>query len=310
MMPTKHLHVLLIEDNVGDADLIRHLLARQTHFSLIYLLSHVETIQMAAEKLCTERFDVILLDWNLPDSNGLATLDQLYGLVPQSPIIILTGISNDLLTFEFVQHGVQDFVLKNECTSHLLQRVIHYAIERKHIEEHLKQLATHDPLTGLPNRALLYDRLAQALQRSERDRAANSVSWRGAVMLLDLDHFKTINDSLGHDQGDTVLQLAANRLRACLREIDTVARFGGDEFVAVIEGILNRADCLCIAQKILQSLNEPLSVSETQVFIAASIGISIFPDDGKEIASLIKCADIAMYSAKGQRGQIRFYQDQ
>jgi diguanylate cyclase (GGDEF)-like protein len=309
MMQEKRVRVLLVEDNPGDVRLIKEMLASPAYFGVTYQLSQVEILSVAVQLCSINPIDVILLDLNLPDSAGMETLQSLNGMFPQLPIVVLTGLNDAELTMQSVQHGAQDYVTKEECTSQLLARVIHYAIERKRIEAQLKYLATHDSLTGLPNRALFYDRLGLATKRTIR-KNTGGLNWKAAILVMDLDNFKQINDSLGHASGDKVLRELAPRLRASLRQSDTVARLGGDEFAFVLEGILNREDSSCVAQKILKSLSEPAILAGDPYPLSASIGISIFPDHAEEPESLIRYADKAMYAAKRQHEHIRFYQDQ
>jgi diguanylate cyclase (GGDEF)-like protein len=308
-MQEKRVRVLLVEDNPGDVRLIKEMLASPAYFGVTYQLSQVEVLSVAVQPCSINPIDVILLDLNLPDSTGMETLQSLNGMFPQIPIIVLTGLNDAELTMQSVQYGAQDYVTKEECTSQLLTRVIHYAIERKRIEAQLKYLATHDSLTGLPNRALFYDRLGLATKRTIR-KNTGGLNWKAAIIVMDLDNFKQINDCLGHASGDKVLRELAPRLRASLRQSDTVARLGGDEFAFVLEGILNREDSICVAQKILKSLNEPAILTGNPYPLSASIGISIFPDHAEDLELLIRFADKAMYAAKRQHEHIRFYQDQ
>ena len=164
--------------------------------------------------------------------------------------------------------------------------------ERKQSEQFILHLATHDALTGLPNRHLLNDRIQQALIQSQREAAQT------AVLFIDLDQFKTINDSLGHDVGDLLLKEVAQRLVSCLRNGDTVARSGGDEFVVVLTDISNAQEAATVAQKLLDALIAPYQISGNDMRTTASIGIAIFPDDGENVETLIKNSDLAMYYAK------------
>ena len=169
--------------------------------------------------------------------------------------------------------------------------VVRDITERKYAEEQIKHLAYHDALTGLPNRLLFKDRLTVALSHAQRDRA------RLAVLFLDLDRFKVINDSLGHNIGDQLLQAVAARVQACVRESDTVARLGGDEFILLLP--LSRSDDAApVAQKILEAIRYPFHIEGREFFITTSLGISLYPEDGTDAEALIKNADTAMYQAK------------
>lgn len=307
-MPNERIRVLLVEDNPGDARLIREMLAGPAYFGTSYQLSSVETLASAHQICSDQEFEAILLDLNLPDSTGLQALESLDEVLPQVPIIVLTGLNDVELTVQSVQHGAQDYITKEECTSQLLTRVLYYAMERKRVEAQLKYLATHDTLTGLPNRALFYDRLGLAIKRTIR-KNTGGLNWKAAVMIMDLNNFKQVNDNFGHESGDKVLRQLAPRLRMGLRQSDTVARLGGDEFAFVLEGIQEQADCLFVTQKILRSFQGPILLKGTPYSLSASIGISIFPDDGDEIDLLIHYADQAMYIAKRQQDPVRFYKD-
>ncbi|UVE17404.1 EAL domain-containing protein [Pseudomonas sp. LS44] len=172
----------------------------------------------------------------------------------------------------------------------------------KHAEARLDYQAHHDPLTGLPNRLLFENRLRMALQEAQAD------DRQGAVLFLDLDRFKHINDSLGHPIGDLLLKSIAMRLRDQLRDIDTVARLGGDEFIILLPGLHQPADAEHVASKLLRCFGTAFEADEHEFFISASIGISLFPQDGTDVATLIKNADAAMYRSKSKgRNRAEFY---
>ncbi len=164
--------------------------------------------------------------------------------------------------------------------------------ERIQTEKRLHYLATHDTLTGLPNRSLYNDRARHAIASARR------TSSTLAFMYLDLDGFKAVNDSHGHDKGDQLLRVVGDRLQFCLRETDTVARFGGDEFTICLENISHPMDAAIVAQKINAQLAAPFQVGKDKFQISASIGISIYPDDGVEVGELLSKADTAMYRVK------------
>jgi len=173
---------------------------------------------------------------------------------------------------------------------------------RKQVDMLLEYLALHDALTNLPNRQLLQDRLELALDRARREN-------RGllAVMMLDLDNFKEINDTYGHACGDQLLKLVAQRLQKTLRKSDTAARLGGDEFVLVSEGINNLESCMIVAQKVLDALSQPAEIEGQQFQITASLGISLYSPEGGDATTLLRQADIAMYDAKQVRNCYKFY---
>ncbi|MDQ2694127.1 MAG: EAL domain-containing protein [Pseudomonadota bacterium] len=171
--------------------------------------------------------------------------------------------------------------------------------ERKAAEERIRHLAHHDGLTGLPNRTLLADRLTQALVQAKRHH------YQVAVLFIDLDRFKTINDSLGHDVGDRLLTQVAARLTASVREGDTVARLGGDEFVIVLPDLHDSRDAALVADKILRALAQPVAIDRHELHITPSIGISVYPDHGSDAPTLMKNADTAMYKVK-DRGRNSF----
>jgi diguanylate cyclase (GGDEF)-like protein/PAS domain S-box-containing protein len=176
--------------------------------------------------------------------------------------------------------------------------------ERKKMEQKLEEMATHDFLTSLPNRVLLTDRFSMAAALAHRNKA------RLAIMSLDLDKFKTINDTLGHEAGDQVLKTVATRITAVIRASDTIARIGGDEFVLVMQETKRREDATAIAQKILDSFAEPLLIDAHPVQLSTSIGIAIYPEDAEDLETLIKKSDAAMYYSKGHgRNQFKFFSD-
>ncbi len=174
--------------------------------------------------------------------------------------------------------------------------------ERKQAEARIQYMAMHDALTGLPNRTLLKDRLGQAIAQAQRN------GTQVAVLMLDLDHFKIINDSLGHHVGDLLLQAVAQRLQLSLRECDTAARLGGDEFVIALSNVTAAEHVETVARKVLAALIKPFEIDDRKLYIGCSIGIAHFPADGEDSGLLLRAADTAMYDAKkGGRGDYRFF---
>ena len=192
--------------------------------------------------------------------------------------------------------------LYKAATTTVIQCNLRDITDRKEAEARIRYMALHDALTGLPNRTLFEDRLDNAIAQARRHQAPV------AVLMLDLDRFKNINDSLGHHVGDELLEQVAARLRACLRESDTAARLGGDEFAISLPELASIEDAKTVAEKILEVLQEPFQVEQHELNIGGSIGIARYPDDGTDHATLLRAADAAMYDAKAQgRGIYRFF---
>lgn len=288
--------ILLVEDNDVDAHLTQDILAEWSIEQ--FDITHVTRLSEAFTHLARERFDAVLLDLSLPDGYGLPTLRQMQAANPTIPIIVLSGVSDQTLALQAVQNGAQDYLVKGQGQPELLARSIRYAIERKRAEERLTYLAQYDQLTGLVNRTLFRDRLVQAMARSKR------LQQPLGLMLLDLDRFKAVNDTMGHDVGDQLLKAVAGRLQECIREVDTVARMGGDEFTIILEGLSCEQDIAIVARRITESLAEPFHLREHRASIGVSIGITVYPSDDHEIDDLLKHADSAMYRAKQQGGSL------
>ncbi len=417
--------VLIITSDAGDAESLKNVLG-QTEDSA-FDIEWVTCLSDALERLRADDIDAILVDLFLPDSQGIATFDQLFAVVPHTPILTLHATDNEMLAKEAVQRGAQGHLLKAHFGNNLIPGSLSNIIQRKAVEESLfiertraeitlnsisdavistnmagnvdylntaaegmtgwlkeeargypirevmriidgktcnpvtnpvelvlrldkpmtlaadsilirrdgnevaiedsaapihdsngrisgavivfhdvtparamvakmAYLAQHDSLTNLPNRLLLNDRITQAIELAKR---------RGtylALLFLDLDNFKHINDSLGHSTGDQLLQSIAQDLSTCVRSSDTVSRLGGDEFVILLTQDKHVQDAALTADKILTVLAKPHAIAEHVLHITTSIGISVYPADGEDPETLIKNADIAMYHAK-ERGR-------
>jgi diguanylate cyclase (GGDEF)-like protein/PAS domain S-box-containing protein len=421
--------LLVVEDNPGDARLLREMFDERGPASHITTMTHVESLLEAEKCLSTGEVDVILLDLGLPDANGITAVRRTQAAAPRVPMVVLTGLDDDELAAQALNEGAQDYLIKGQIEGSALFRSLRYAIERKIMEEtlfaekeraqvtlrsigegvicadilgnvtflnlvaeqatgwslqeasgrpmvevfrtrenvggdslettaevaimqiramHLPSTcvlirrdgvaipieesiapihnregkaigavivfrdvsaaratalqiahsAQHDFLTGLPNRMLLNDRIDQAIIMARRSRM------QVAVLFLDLDGFKHINDSLGHPVGDKLLKSIAQRLVKCVRSTDTVSRQGGDEFVVLLSGV-NRPNAAAVtAAKLLESVAKTHSIDQHELHVTASIGVSAYPDDGLNAETLIKNADTAMYQMKenGRQG--------
>jgi len=416
------IEVLLIEDSPSDADFIREMLSLS---GISYRLTCVDRVGLATAILKgTSRVDLVLLDFSLPDCEGITTFERVHAVASRLPIIVLTSTKDDELASEAVRKGAQDYLVKWEVNQNLIARSIRYAIARKtseealreseeryalavqgandgvwdwdlrsdqiyfsprygamlgwqpenhpgsasewfatihaedlpvvqeaitahleggtphftieyrsrhrdgsyrwvlaralavrdqagrpyrmagsltdvtgrkHVEEELAYSAFHDPLTGLPNRALFLDRLGQLMSQSRR-----RASYSYAVLFMDLDRFKNINDSLGHSVGDRLLITIAHSLQAFVRHGDTIARLGGDEFAMLANDVSDQADLCRIAERLLDRLRLPFKVGEHEIFTSASVGIAAGAAHYKHPEEILRDADTAMYRAKAR----------
>ena len=292
--------ILLIEDDRAYARLIREMLVKA---GAELSLDVADRLSAGLERLEDDGVDVVLLDLGLPDSQGLETLAHVRAAAPETAVVVTTGLDDDALAAEAVREGAQDYLVKGQVDCNLLVRSMCYAIERKRAEETIRHLAYHDGVTGLPNRALFDDRFDQALAHAERDRR------RLALLLVDLDNFKEVNDTLGHKMGDRVLRGFGQRLSAALRKTDTVARWGGDEFVILAE-IERPRGATGVARTVMEAIAEPLVLDGHEVQVKVSIGSAIYPQDGSDADTLLRNADLAMYNAKEEGGgKYRNYND-
>jgi diguanylate cyclase (GGDEF)-like protein len=292
--------VLLIEDNEADSRLLKELLNDAQPSKHIVTAAYTANEGMAC--LQENNFDIVVTDLSLPDTEGLNIITYVQEINPEIPIVVLSGQNDEELALQIVQMGAQDYLVKGQGDGHLISRVIDYSIERKKDVHKLSQLANYDSLTGLANRLLFRERLDRALIRADRSKALV------ALLVIDLDRFKNVNDSLGHDAGDQLLVSVANRLKKCTREGDTIARLGGDEFTIIMEDLKNIDDVVKIADKVLNFMKKEFDINSHEIFVTPSIGITIYPIDDTNASHLFINADSAMYEAKESgRNCYRFY---
>jgi diguanylate cyclase (GGDEF)-like protein/PAS domain S-box-containing protein len=243
-----------------------------------------------------------LINWVLENKTSLLSNSPLTdyrvqgdSLGPESPACLLVVpalFNNELLGIIAVADNPRNYEKRNLDTVEQFASLFALAAQKQQAQDHIAHLAHHDPLTGLINRHLFPDRLAQAMILSQRHRK------KIALLYVDLDKFKQINDAHGHLAGDAVLKEVAARLQGLLRNSDTVARMGGDEFVVILHDIGSKIAIKNVAKKIIDTIAEPILFHETRLMVMASVGISIYPDDDKQIDALLQKADRAMYQAK------------
>ncbi len=294
--------LLLVEDNPADADFLAASLRRQRAADVE--LVNVMTLAEATAKLRSETFDVVLLDLHLPDGSGLQCLDAIQAVDSEIPIVVLSGQDDEEFAVSILNKGAQDYLVKWEGQGRTILRSIRYAIERKKSELRLNYLAQFDALTGIPNRQFFNDQLNRATARARRD------GRKLGLLFLDLDDFKIVNDTLGHDSGDRLLQEVADRIRRSVRTGDVIARLGGDEFAVLMEGLATPREVEAVATGLLEIVSQPYHIADRQLSITTSIGITMYPNDNSETQMLLKNADIAMYQAKDNgRNNFQFFHE-
>lgn len=290
--PGKPARVLLVEDDARAGLELGEML--RSIWSRGLVVSQTRHLADAVQELADHGATCVLLD--LHEETSLDTLAQLSDASPMTPIVVIADGDDAEFGLAAVRAGAQDYLVRSELSAPRLARAVSYAVERKRSESALALQALHDPLTALPNRALFVDRLRGALDRSRR------TGGPVVVLFLDVDGFKQINDTLGHGAGDRVLMVLAERFRAMLRPMDTVARFGGDEFTFLFEGLDSEQEAALVAQRITQSAGVPLTLGGQQRAVSISIGVYMVNDPEEEIDDVIRQADTAMYRAKDSGG--------
>jgi diguanylate cyclase (GGDEF)-like protein len=328
--------ILIVDDTSANLRLLMHMLSE--HGYLVHPATDGETALRFVQSTLP---DLILLDILMPCMDGYQVCQQLKAVdrTRDIPIIFISSADQELDKMKAFASGGVDYIVRplqveevlarikthlslrnlqknlehrvQERTAELMERTAELMeaneklqeenAERKQAEERIRYMAHFDALTGLPNRVLLQDRIKQAITQAHRNKS------RLAILFIDLDYFKHINDSLGHQVGDCLLQLVADRLQRCLRKGDSVARLGGDEFVVSIV-FNNNDDAALVAQKVLDTLGQPFVVANNELHVGGSIGIGLYPDDGADVESLMQAADLAMYYAKEKgRGNYQFF---
>lgn len=319
--PADRTRILLISERREDYLQIAHVLRAIS--GQRYELTWCADLALALEAMLSEIHDVILLDYvgqsfgqALPPAEPnnqdaelgrrLLTAANQQGCT--APILVLTAQLDTQLDKEIIKAGASDYLAKSHLETRTLERSIRHALDRKEAELKLARLAHYDALSGVPNRVLFKDRLERAIQRAERAKPGeNGV----ALLFLDFDGFKAVNDTYGHDAGDKLIEMIAERLTACMRKTDSVARLGGDEFTVVLEDVNSRADIINVAKKIIRTVGKPFPIMGHQIIAGCSIGVAQYPDAGADFDTLLKHADSAMYQAKDIEGSAyKFYSDQ
>ena len=286
--------ILIVDDNVDNLDLLAELLESQGYTSVTRTTEPAEVCELHEEK----NFDLILLDMQMPGMHGFDVMKCLKEVEVGGYIPVLAISAQPSFNIAALEAGARDFISKPFDFLELNKR-IHNMLEVRLLYKQLaefskiqSELALHDPLTGLPNRRLLEDRIETTLRHASRNHT------QVAVMYLDLDGFKGVNDTHGHHAGDELLKVVSNILLGNCRREDTVARLGGDEFMVLLSEVHDLEDAKVFATKIIEAVSAPLRVLNNVITISTSVGISIYPGHGENAEELIINADNALYEAK------------
>lgn len=290
----KKIKILFIDREYGEYLLIADILSHVRHVE--YQLTWCNQLDTSLPKILSQDYDVVLLDYYWGDHSARDLLNTARVQACQTPIVVMTDEMETEVDREAIRAGASDYLIKGQIDCELLERTLRYAIERKQTEQHLARLAHYDPLTDIPNRILFRDRLEHAIRLAERDHTFFT------LMFIDLNGFKQVNDNFGHDAGDAVIRICADRLNNCMRRSDSVARMGGDEFTLLLQNTEFNTDVAHVAQKVIDSLSVPSQISGYEVVVGCSIGIAMYPQAGRDADTLLKNADLAMYKAKQEDG--------
>ncbi len=290
--------ILVVDDDPATRLMLRRALERDG-----YRVEEADDGAAALERYERIGPDLILMDAVMPGVDGFTACARLQRL-PQghlTPVLIITGLDDEESVNRAFESGASDYIQKPIRWAVLRRRVRRMLTESR-AERHVNHLAYHDALTDLPNRRLFADQLEQRTDLARRKGQPL------ALLFLDLDRFKLVNDSLGHEMGDLLIQSVAQRLSGAVRKSDIVGRLGGDEFTVIVEGVTSAQDAALIAQKLIDTLSEPFTLDSREIFVTASVGIALYPFDGDQSGTLLKNADTAMYRAKERgRNGYQFY---
>jgi len=282
--------ILVIEDDAGDRLLIKQVLSETEGTG--YDIHFCERLSAGMEMLAQNSFDVILLDLILPDSYGMRTFEQVYEKYSGIPIVILSGLTDELLALDAVRKGAQDYLMKNEIIPALVKRVINYAIERNLLINQLNEKSLTDDLTELYNRRGFLTMSQQHLDMARR------IQKKIGLFFIDLDGMKEINDKFGHKEGDRALLYVSAILKECFRVTDLIAHLHGDEF-AVLVYVDSNNDLKELEQRIRDRIQKQNQVSPNKYFLSVSMGtIYIDPQEDIDILKSLDNADQLMYVEK------------
>jgi len=303
--------ILLVDDDQVDRSAIIRTLKKS---NLSVNIEEAVTVDQGLELYSKANFDVILLDYSMPARDGIEMILDIknQAKVSSTAIVMMSTSEDENIALECIKAGAQDFLNKSDISEKKLSRAILHSTTRHDLEKKLlatyqqvKELAETDSLTGLPNRYFFDQSLKLAIKNNQRHDQTL------ALLLLDIDNFKLINDNFGHDVGDVLLRKTVKRIKKCLRGNELFSRLGGDEFSIILNNLESTEEAHIVAKRITEAMQLPVEVASTSISSTVSIGIALHPYNGKTSEELFKYADIAMYRAKKLgRNQICFFADE
>jgi len=287
------LKILIVEDDEDDYIILKELL----HDAVgdVEAVEWAESFAHAQKMILAKPFDFYFIDNRLGAELGLGLIvkvKQQFETAP--PIIMLSGVDDHKTDIEAMDKGADDYLIKSQLNRHLLERTIRYTLKSKSLEEKLAKLAHFDGLTGLYNRSIFNELLSKTIEQSYRN------DQKFALVTIDLDNFKFINDNYGHPAGDQLLTKVARRLKRATRSTDLVARIGGDEFSIILKDVSHNSVFVKLVENIIKIFQEPFQIDSKPITATISVGIAIYPTDTRKGSELIDHSDRAMYQAKNQ----------
>ncbi|GAA0812402.1 GGDEF domain-containing response regulator [Colwellia asteriadis] len=303
--------ILLVDDDQVDrAAIVRTLKKSNLNVNIVEAV----TVDQGLELYSKHSFDIILLDYKMPARDGIEMILDIRNEFKGSgtAIVMMSTVEDENIALECIKAGAQDFLTKSDVSVKKLRRAILHSTTRHELEKQLfqtyqqvKQLAETDSLTGLPNRYFFDESLKLAITNNRRNNHTL------ALLLLDIDNFKLINDNFGHDVGDCLLNKTVSKIKGCLRGNELFSRLGGDEFAITLSNLESNEQALLVAQRIISAMQESIEISTSTINSTVSIGVAFHPCNGRTSEELFKYADIAMYRAKKLgRNQICCFEDE
>lgn len=283
------LDVLIIEDSVTTAARLKFDLEHAANYQA-FIASSIEAARNQISEI--PNIACVVLDLTLPDADGLSGLKIIRGLIPLTPIVVVTGLDDDELALSALRNGAQDYLVKNEMSPAGLTRAIRFAQERKKAERIVLYQANYDLLTGLASRQRGFSIMEAMISHQ-----VHPADWTFALLYIDLNNFKPINDTYGHATGDEVLKIISNRLQNDAKPTDVICRIGGDEFLYIVTDIDTCEQLEAQAQRVRDVIATGMRVGDRELAVHASVGMSYFRN-GDDVADVVARADQHMYSRK------------